>query len=1101
MDGEQIPDAATAAQIRAALPDRSTWVAANAGSGKTRVLTNRVARLLLRGALPDRILCLTYTKAAAAEMQNRLYRSLGAWAMLPEPALRAALAELGEPADAITPTALARARTLFARALETPGGLKIQTIHAFCERLLGRFPLEAGVSPVFQILEEREAEHLRAAVLDEMAETDPAFAAYAPWLASARDHKILHEIEQKRAAFGEEPEEASVMKSLGLTQRWAPGDHLARLIALVPQRQSFAAQLETKGGVQERPLGRALRSEPTAPPEPVLEAMLAVLLTNAGTPRKSGLPTKAVKEQNPDAEETIWAMQMAALDISNLQKAQKVCDETLALRRFARGYLARLDAAKAALGALDFNDLIAKAAHLLDISSAAAWVQFRLDGGIDHVLVDEAQDTSPAQWQVIAALTGEFFTDLTARETPRTVFVVGDAKQSIYSFQGADPAAFGAMRSRYATVLEEALSALEECDLLHSFRSAPPILALVDAVFAKANAHGMEEEVRHHAFHADRPGRVDLWPWIEHAKDPADPPWYLPVDMPSPTAPAVLLAAKIADWAKQTLASRLTLPGTAPPRAVRPGDIRILVRSRGRLFNAILAALTAAGIPVAGADRIKLSEVLAARDLLSLLRFLATEADDLALAEVLRSPLGGLDEAQLFALAHDRGGTLWQALRMAPAHRPLAARIGALRDAADYLRPFELLQKMLVGFGGRTALIARLGPEAEEAIDLLLDLALSYERTGPPTLVGFLDWIAASEAEVSRDLSDAGDQIRISTVHGAKGLEAPIVILPETGDPALGGKRPKILSDGGAAFAAPGAKAVPDALKPVFAAAEDRAREEHWRLLYVALTRAESWLIVCGAGKLKARPEVEWYSAVKEALAPLAEPTDEGGLTLSEGWAPQPAPKDAEPAPPADPPPLPRDPPEPPPQAPPVLRPSDSMAAEGGIGEGDLARQRGLAIHAILEAAVTTEAAAAACLRDLPDLPPSDTHAALIAEALACRLAPALAWIWGDDSLAEVAVQGLVPTLDGRPLSGRIDRLIAGAEIWAIDFKTQRSVPRRDEDLSAAILAQMAAYHAALTPLWPDRPIRMGVLWTAETRLMPLPHARVIAAYPKDSTG
>ncbi len=1035
---------ATTAQIRAAAPQSSTWVSANAGSGKTRVLTDRVARLLLRGTLPDRILCLTYTKAAAAEMQNRLFKRLGTWAMMPEADLRETLKTLGEHGLGIEADDLARARTLFARALETPGGLKIQTIHAFCDRLLRRFPLEAGVSPQFEVLEDRQAAQLRRSVLDDMAERDTEFADYAPWLARLDGDRVLAEILSNRQTFARNLDEAEAMARLGLSARKEAGAHLAAVIAAASGRFGDLIEIwASTGGKVEKTAADNVADLGLQSPDAALARLSKALFKADGDPRAHNFPTAAVKKAMPDAPDIICAMQ-GALALANDQiRAEALLDQTIALHAFARRFLQRYSDRKQALGRLDFDDLIDKAQTLLRDSAAAAWVQYRMDGGIDHVLVDEAQDTSPAQWQVISALTDDFFAGLSARDVPRTVFVVGDEKQSIYSFQGADPLAFGEMKGRYAATLDAAAEGLESCDLLYSFRSAPPILQVVDRVFAGSDAHGLGEAVHHRAFHDEKPGRVDLWPFITKPEDEEDPPWYLPLDLPSPDDPAEQLGAKIAAWAGELLASGYVLPGTDPPRPVQPGDIMILVRSRGTVFKAVLAALKRAGLPVAGADRLKLGEDLGVRDLLSLLRFLATEEDDLALAEILRSPLGGLSEGALFTLAHGRDGALWDALSASGAHEALVARLRRLRNRADFLRPFELLQLMLTTFGGRKALIARLGAEAKDGIDALIDLALDYERVAAPTILGFLDWISASEAEVKRQMDADRNEIRLMTVHGAKGLEAPIVILPETGDPRLTSKRPALLKTEDRVYPASSREERPKALKAAEEARQQRALEEHWRLLYVALTRAETWLVVCGAGSLAGRPDVEWYSAVKAAMSELSSPDAEGGMSLTHDWsdavleAPSRAPSKVQ---------LPDWASHPGPRSPALVEPI-LPSRDGGAGHGlagmpedgaEEGRLRGIWIHALLEADpldLSDEAARRLLARTDPPAPP-EMVSGLLAEAQKTRAAPELAWIWGANALAEVPVAGRVAALGPRPCADELT-----VWVWATRFGPSTSSP------------------------------------------------------------
>ncbi|NNU79215.1 double-strand break repair helicase AddA [Halovulum dunhuangense] len=1103
-------DAATEAQVRAARPDATTWVAANAGSGKTRVLTDRVARLLLRGTDPQRILCLTFTKAAAGEMQNRLFRRLGEWAMLEDGALRTELGKLDEGAQAISAAHLARARTLFARALETPGGLKIQTIHSFCEALLRRFPLEAGVSPQFEVLEERQGAQLRAGILERLAD-DPAsgFADLAPHVLAAdvEPDGLLTDILSLRDRFGLDPDGAELGRVFGL-DRPAP-DPLAVLDAAT--LATLISVLDEKGGKVEKTCCLALIAQRDGLPG-AIEQMQAAFLTATGAPRKLKA-TKAVEAALPQTGDLLAALAEGLLAHLDHGKAVAAHAKARALIRFGRVFLDAYEAAKLELGVLEFDDLIRGADALLSRAEAAEWVKYKLDGGIDHVLVDEAQDTSPEQWRVIDALVAEFFAGLSARNEARTLFVVGDEKQSIYSFQGADPRAFGAQATRYRGQLADVAQALEECDLLHSFRSAPPVLALVDKVFESRSQAEGGGGTRHIPFHGDMPGRVELWPFVTRDDAPDDAEWWQPIDRPLPSDPPQVLAARIAARLRDMLDRGAMLPlkgGAARP--VSAGDVLILVRSRGTLFHAILKALKDARIPVAGADRLKVMAHLAVRDLLSLLKAVATEGDDLSLAEALRSPLMGVSEAGLYRLAKDRRGTLAEALEQAGEDHPLAVAVWRdLRRQADFLRPYEMLERVLIRHGAAARIRARMGAEGEEAVAAFLQLALDYERVEPPSLTGFIDWLSSADPEIKRQLDPASGEVRVMTIHGAKGLEAPIVILPDTAPPRGNRGRSMLRPLGARAVALAGTAADrPRALAQVEEQAAALAQEERWRLLYVALTRAESWLIVAGAGDKEGDPETSWYAAIRDAMAALG-PVEaaDGVQVLSSDWPELPAqrPRDAAPAA--------RQPlpdwvlerPEAPPAPELALAPSregaaakDAAVRAASEATQEAAMLRGTRLHLLLEHLpgrdpATRDALARRllCEGDEPATP--EEAAALLAEAAALVDDPALAWIFADHGLGEVALAGRVDALGGRIVRGQIDRLLPGAEeVWAIDFKSDAFVPTTADEIPEAYAVQMALYRAALGQIYPGRPVRIALLWTRARRLIEVPLARMDAA-------
>lgn len=1081
---------ASLAQRRAAQPDASSWVSANAGSGKTRVLTDRVARLLLRGAEPGRILCLTYTTAAAAEMQTRLFRTLGEWAMMPDAELAAAIDALGEP-GALGPEDLDRARTLFARALETPGGLKIQTIHAFCDGLLRHFPLEAGVAPQFAVLDDRQAKALRAETLDRIAlEHEEAFAAIAAIGPEDLD-PLAQEIARHREAFAAPFDPEALAATLDAPHdaqgpaAFALSDAERRLLAQV-------AEIGGRSGPKDVRTAAAVLAALSGPPGQLQEGLEAALLygptAKAPFGPKTDFPAKALRTAHAGlcAELDGICARVAEARVARIARA--AWERSHALNRFARIWLEAYAAGKAARGALDFDDLIDRASALLSRSEVAAWVLWRLDGGIDHILVDEAQDTSPAQWSVIAAITDEFFAGRGARDLTRTVFVVGDEKQSIYSFQGADPAAFGSMQRRFGRILEEMGDALARCELLWSFRSARPILSLVDAVFTGKAGEGFAAPPRHLPIAPDAPGRVEVWPFLEKPEKEEESPWDLPQQTAAFEDPAERLADRIAGEIRTWLDEGRALPGAPRNRAIRPGDVLILVQRRGAIFDATIRALKRQGVPVAGADLLRIGAELAVRDLLAALNAVAVSADDLSLAAMLRSPLGEMSERGLFELAHGRRGTLWQALAEVDPAPPVRETLRDLRAQADFLRPYELLQRLLIRHDGRRRLIARLGAEAEDGIDALLEQSLAYESVEPPTLIGFLSWIERDEVKVKRRMEAGLDQVRVMTVHGAKGLEAPIVILPDTAQRQEGRNPPHVLNLEGKAFWRSPSEESPPPIAEAERLRRERASAENRRLLYVALTRARTWLIVAGAGK--AGPE-SWHSLSAEALAGLSPSREETPLgermALSHNWsfARGVAPRAEEGG--ASAPAWLRLRAAPPEEAA-VLSPSRLGGAHALPGEGlDAAEAQawGAALHVLLEQlpAIPRATWPQAALRLLPEA----IAARVLEEAIGVLETPSLGALFSE-TLPEVDVAGPLAALGGRRIAGRIDRLAVSRDaVLAVDFKSNRVVPATPAETPEAILRQMGAYAAALAPIWPGRRIETAILWTRTRRLVRLP--------------
>ncbi len=1120
-------DAATLRQIEAADPTANTWLSANAGSGKTRVLTNRVARLLLTGVRPENILCLTYTKAAASEMQNRLFGTLGDWAMKPAAALRKELEDLGveDIGD------LAQARRLFAAAIETPGGLKIQTIHSFCAAILRRFPLEAGVSPQFEEMDDRSAKLLQAEVLDDMAlgPHRAVLEGLARFVTELDFTALTGEIVRRRGGFLADVSEEEIWGWFDLEPTFgdaalealafAPGD--GRLIADL--RAVLAAGSKSEIGAAEK-LAGVDPGRLTVHDLPELES---VCLTGSGAKEPfaakiRSFPTKATREGAALSLMPAFDGLMARIEAARPRRlALDAARKTAALHRFARPFLAEYEARKQARGWLDFDDLILRAGQLLNDPGLAAWVLYRLDGGIDHILVDEAQDTSPDQWRVIESLAREFTSGETARsDRMRTLFVVGDMKQSIYSFQGADPTGFTRMQGQFGAAFRQVEMDLRPLELEYSFRSSLAILNLVD--LALEEVPGLGPDVKHVTFDTDRPGRVDLWPVVEKEDEGAPAHWTDPVDMPAPTDAAVTLAGDIAD----TIAEMLKT-GTIPAkggglRPIKAGDVMVLVRRRSLLFHEIIRACKARGVPIAGADRLRIGGELAVKDLTAVLAFLATPEDDLSLAAALRSPLFGLSEDDLFRIAHGRDGAyLWAALRgSGERHAEALACLDDLRGQADYLRPYELIDRVLTRHDGRRRLVARLGTEAEDGIDALLAQALAYERIEVPSLTGFLTWLAAEEVEIKRQMDSAGDRVRVMTVHGAKGLEAPVVILPDTGKRRANNRDGLVETNAGTAWKAKRDEA-PPVLRAAAEARADREREEEMRLFYVAMTRAESWLIIAAAGDVGKPGDGEtWYriaEAGMEAAGAVAcdfggghgrryETGDWGGEvrpgapeksaaeSTVPSWVTEAAP--------------------PPEKVPGPLSPSDLggakiLAGPEGMPDADeteAALRHGRQIHRLLEFLPEYPRGAwpdvaRALLAYGDDAAPTAEAEALCTEAAAVVDAPGLAHLFAPETLAEVELSAPVFCGTAR-IHGIVDRLILGPNnVLAVDFKTNRVVPDRADETPEGILRQMGAYAAALAEIYPDRRIETAILWTRQARLMTLPRDLVLRAFGRLDAG
>ena len=1120
-------DDATRPQVAAADPGSASWVSANAGSGKTRVLTDRVARLLLAGTPPQRILCLTFTIAAANNMQVRLFERLGAWSMLSDAELRIRLLELGESEKSLNKDKLENARTLFARALETPGGLKIQTIHAFSSALLKQFPLEAGVSPKFNLIDDLAANSLQGVILDELAEESPdVFNRIAREISESGFSDFLEDIKSRREGLQPPAGRETVLRQFGVeTQGDAEQmvssaasslfthDDVSRLNILTDALRSDTGSDRSLEAAKKITEILAIRNTESA-----LHALAGYFLTgvssknpfspSAGSPRKLAI-------KHLDIEFHAWLdqykvrVQQARSAVINIRGAEK----TLALHEFAEAFLSRYDQRKREGALLDFSDLILKSLRLLQDQECAQWVLYRLDGGIDHVLIDEAQDVSPTQWEIVSEIAREFTAGLGAREGSRTVFAVGDEKQSIYGFQGAAPERFDAMRRQFKERYEDAGLNFIETSLQYSFRSSQAILSLVDAVFRDCQIQGFASGVTHRAFKEDLPGRVDLWPFIDGVPVSDSGSWDETAPIAEEPKSHDKLAKAIALRVKNMLEGGDLLPEGTGGRTVRPGDIMILVRRRSDLFYAIINELKANGLPVAGADRLKLIEELAVRDLTAMLSFLAYNRDDLSLAAVLRSPLFGLTEDQLFDLAHGRGKqSLWGSLLKSGADFPDTVRIiSDLMKCAREASPYEILERILTRHEGREKLTARLGHEIEETLDSYLQQALTYEEEESASLTGFLNWLT-QDTEIKRQLDQGVNEIRVMTIHGAKGLESPIVILPDTEKRSAhsAGTIETSPVDGMPLFMVKRDES-PEIIESAREAKKLKEKQEEFRLLYVALTRAECWLIVCGEGN--GRGDC-WYVQIQSGLAGSdAEQRDFSseaghyvsfapGVRYSTGeWPELTAPETgAAPAETKVPDWVGRAPDKPEP-LPGPLSPSGlggfipSQAADSEFSE-DAASEAaafGKRVHLLLEhlPRLPREKRPAAA-RSILELHNPSAEAAENDEAFeaAERLLddPKLEFLFTGGSIAEAGITAASPTLNGRQLFGYIDCLLVGEErVLAVDFKSNRAVPDCPEDIPEGILRQMGAYQEALRAVYPDLRTETAILWTRTANLMMVP--------------
>lgn len=1104
-------------QRQASDPEKSVWVEASAGTGKTKVLSDRVLRLLLKGVLPGRILCLTYTKAAAVEMSTRIAGRLSRWAVIDEAGLEKELGGLLGflPSGKSGAEIKAQARKLFAVLLDTPGGMKIQTIHSFCQEVLKRFPLEAKISPYFEVMDDRSAreaiEEIKTQLLakieaDPESQTAKALAYITRQVSEFTFPKLMNSLTVNRNKI------SRLMQNFYSVEEMAAktADILDIRLQDTPEklkRRFFEKQdcararwlMEAMYQGSENDKKNALVLDmvlSTAEPEKRYEDYRRVFLTDKGEVRKT-IATKKGLASYPEGAE------YAKEEAGRLQEAEsKIAAAALLASTRAVLYLADeltkgYTHYKKIHSKMDYEDLIVLTRKLLENPGVADWVLYKLDGGIDNVLIDEAQDTSPDQWAIIKALTAEFFTGKGAKENNSTIFAVGDRKQSIYSFQGADPQEFDRMRDYFSGLLREG-NRFNEVNLEVSFRSTAAILDTVNVVFrddkVKQGVAPAGQDVLHIPSRIGEGGKVELWPLVEAVEGENPDIWLPPVERKTAESTSSRLARMIAERIKEAVEHGELL--VSQQRPLRYRDFMVLVQRRNAFVEELVRACKNIGVSIAGVDKIRLSEQIAVEDLIAVGKFILLPSDDLTLASILKSPLWGLNDDDLFELCYQRGEkTLWQRLAANPRYQKIYGELQTLLNMADLVRPFELYSHILNKLGGRQKFIARIGREAEDGIDEFINLCLNFEQEHLPSLQLFIDWMEKDDVEIKRELEQSEtDAVRIMTVHGSKGLQAPVVILPDTVRVKSIKNEAGLLLDDVLYYPLKSTD-YEDNCKRIKQQEKVLSLEEYRRLLYVALTRAEERLCICGYKQKNAPGEDCWYEVCRNSLAKIGNENPQGVLeyevvqqretTVSElppspqlsrpqfEWIKRTAPQEG-------------------PLAKP-LAPSKPEEEETALvspinGAGGSSYRRGQIIHKLLQF--------------LPGLSDTTNKEVIISEFLKKNAAdmsdfekkrvtdevlrltenPQFSSLFGKNSRAEVPIMGLV---GDKIISGQIDRLVVEENrVLIVDFKTNRPAAVLPKEVPTGYVRQLRAYRALAERIYNGRLIETYILWTDTAAMM-----------------
>jgi len=1091
-------------QAMASDPMQSVWVGASAGTGKTKVLTDRVLRLMLprngQGAesatLPHKILCLTFTKTAAAEMSARIYQRLSEWSVFSDDKLKDNLrALIGEVPSA---EVMAEARKLFAKVLDTPGGLKIMTIHSFCQSVLKRFPVEAGLSPHFELVDEQEAiEYLSKCLhdiinetkLDKQGDIAKSFDALTLHLNAEDMSELMQQIMSKRSKLG------AIIKHHGdnlITDIYAElgvdisenADDIIR-----PLKNEYI-----KKAVE--PLFNGLKTDAERGQKIAnwlkcknsFDDYKLAFITEKGEIRKT-LATKKVIEANPDIESILLHEAENIISANKRLMALKQAELNKALCIIASSMLGRYEEYKKNHNKLDYDDLIIKTSDLLASENIVPWVLYKLDTGIDHILVDEAQDTSRAQWKIIRALSEEFFEKFGSRDNVvRTLFVVGDDKQSIFSFQGADAEEF----NRMYKFLEGKINPVM---MNYSFRSTSAVLGTVDEVF----------KTEHLVYRAGQSGLVELWPLLEAEEDEATTPWLLPKEVITGNSLKQQMADKIASTIKGWLANKEILKSKNRP--IKAGDIMVLVQSRGEFVELLMRALKSSNVPVAGFDRLKLMDEIAVTDLLALAKFALLPKDDLNLAALLKSPLLGLSEEGLYKLCYNRRDALWLNLRKQ--NKKAEEYLYQWIEKACRLTPYEFFAEVLHSpcaadtISGKKAFHARLGYDIEDAFDEFLNLCLHYEQSHVPNLQGFISWFEKSTSEIKREQEGgAQDVVRIMTIHASKGLQAPIVFLPDCSRKGHDHNRAKIRmvwpedKEGVPLWASR-----KDFESEIYSAKQkleaEKQENEYKRLLYVAMTRAEDRLYIGGWKGKKGIKDDCWYNLIANSF-PVDATDIEGALRYEkeqekeivsakekaiEHLAEEPLPNwvfekaAAEPAPPK-------------PLSPSKLEDENEPSPSSPLAQEDEWKfSRGNIVHKLLELLPEIEITKREPAIDrYLEIKAKDistkAKANLKAEILAVINNKDFAEIFSVNSKAEVPISGV---LGEKVIAGTIDRLVVTeGEVLIVDYKSNRNPPLTAEETPEVYLKQLGAYASIIRKIYPEKEVKAALLWTEKTALIPI---------------
>jgi ATP-dependent helicase/nuclease subunit A len=1150
LSAHQISQQAAELQARASDPTMNIWVNASAGTGKTKVLTDRVLRLLLPkthkddGVDPTNILCLTFTKAGANEMISRIMGVLSDWAVCSENKLSKELEKLLQEPPSIHQRD--RARRLFALVIDMPNGLNITTIHGFCQSLLGRFTMEAGLPPSFKIMDDDETRHLIGQTISSLihkATIDKTIAGMLNQIIMAKNgdqmikifENILNQRHKLKATFdhhdGLDNLVNHIQKILDVANYNDSNDVFTSFFHHdhIPQNDAFfLCDFFTNGTDKQAEAAQHIYNFYHADKRDrfkIYPKYKEFFLTKKNTIR--ALPKKI---DDPRAIQIFNTMADYVLEYEDHVSSLMIFEYTKTLLFLSVFILDEFERLKTERQGLDYNDLIDKTVTLLR-SSMRAWILYKLDYKIHHIMVDESQDTNPQQWEIIQCLCEDFTSGFSTHDgdIAKTLFVVGDGKQSIFSFQGADAKGYGEVKIKMTDQFQSSQNLFDVIPMNTSFRSTEAVLHVVDTIFQsedmKASLTSDPNAYHNHtAYRLEQHGRVELWPLCKTPKKEEHESWPMPVEIKNNQDAQYALAKTVAKQIHEWISRQEILP--SKNRAIEAQDIMILVRRRTSFVDQLIRCLKDYNIPVSGADRLVISSHIAVKDIVAVLNFALMPDDDLNLACVLKSPLIGWKDEDIEELCYSRKGTLWAEIKKNNCHAVtdyLSNLIQSLSGENAFTACSFILNTQTPShdYTGWQAMTKRLGQDCLDPLQELLNMALEYDYKNPAIgIQGFVHFIENNTKDIKREMDHTENMVRIMTVHASKGLQAPIVFLPDTTSlpqSYLDSDQGFFWIDSYTPLWSPSATIFNQYLSDYQKEHQKKIEDEYQRLLYVALTRAEDRLIVCGSLNRTQSDcsDLSWYQSVKNGLlktdyvevkwekdleymvddnpsAIIYETHRQSSLEtshkdtkLSENYdcptwirksiSMTPDHKNTQ-----------------------TIRPSyidrDDTAVLSPLANIDDSYRfrRGNLTHDLLQylpqynVEERHELGQLYLEKQASDLPP-DIRNNILSEVMTIITDETFKPFFSKGSMAEVPVSGKIEKPDGSYdfISGQIDRLyVDGDHVWIVDYKSNRPSPRNTNDIPRQYKKQLSAYKSLIEQIYPKHHVKCALLWTDGPHMM-----------------